>query len=161
MEAHHFTELKNFIREGEPFHGGNCVDGSGEKGHNFKVTANDAFDFWMEDFNGDIGGRDSLRSAFNEDVNILAHTLAQVGWIGIDIIVAEGREVRLELRFVNLSYGAYAQRLLLKLVEDVFKRSTVECFDNCSFGRGKGVGWGVGVERRHAIAHLLREYVCS
>lgn len=161
LEAHHFTELKDFVRKRQPFHCRNRVDDVGKDGHDLKVTANDPFDFGVEDFNGHIARRYSRRGAFDEDVDVLAHPLPEIGWIRVHVVVALHCNVGLELCFVDLGDSSDAQWLLLELIEDLVELPSIEGFDNGSLGCGQGVGGSIRMERGHAIAHFLREDVCS
>lgn len=52
LEAHHFSELVDFVGEGEPFDGWDGVEDIGEEGHYAEVAADEAFDFWVKDFDG-------------------------------------------------------------------------------------------------------------
>lgn len=161
LEAHHFTELKDFVRKREPFHGGDRVDDGGKDGHDFEVAPDDPFDFGVEDFDGHIARGYSRRGAFDEDVDVLAHPLPEIGWIRVHVVVALDCNVGLELCFVDLGDSANAQWLLLELIEDLVELPSIEGFDNGSLGCGQGVGGSIRMERGHAITHFLREDVCS
>lgn len=161
LQAHHLTELEHFVREGEPFHGRDRVDGGGEEGHDLEVAAHDPLDFGVQDFDGDVAGGDSGGGALDEDVDVLAHPPAEVGWVGVNVVVTESGEVRLEFCLVDLGYGADAERLFLEFVEDLLEGSAVECFDDGSLGGGEGVSGSIGMKRGHSSAHFLREDVCS
>ena len=78
LETHHGAEVGHFVGQVEPLEGGDGVDDGGEDAHDLEIAAHDAFDFGMEDFDGDVGRRDALRRRLDQSVDVAAHTLAEV-----------------------------------------------------------------------------------
>lgn len=54
LEAHHLAELADFVGKGEPFDGWNGIQDIGKEGHYAEVTADEAFDLGVKDFDGYI-----------------------------------------------------------------------------------------------------------
>lgn len=70
------------------------------------------------------------------------------------ILPIRWKKGRVELSFVDLSYGSDAKGCFIEFNKYRFERKTTECGRHYSLGCRKGVSVDIGVKAGHEIAHF-------
>ena len=76
LKSHHLSEICSFIRHIEPLQRRHNIDDRSKSRNDAKIAADHALNFGVENFDGNVRRRDSLRRALDEYVDVLADVTA-------------------------------------------------------------------------------------
>lgn len=78
LKAHHLAKLLDFVGKGEPLKCWNGIENSSKGAHDFEIPPNKPLYLGMKDFDGDIGGWDSMGCTFDQNIDVLPNSSPQI-----------------------------------------------------------------------------------